>query len=189
MAKTGATLGNNIKSRYSKVADKNRVMDTVSDLLHRIYIFHPKTKIFFFFPINPQTYKVKQDSSLYESNIVGIGDIVKSRIPRLREWSWEGLFMMDVFDPLNFTGTVLPPGAYVKMIQQIQEDGSPFHYINTSMNSAIQFIKQVNTLALIRNFEWEERGGEPNDIYYNITITEYRAITGAKTDLLPTGFL
>lgn len=185
MAKIGATLGSNAKSRYSKVADKNRIMDTVSDLINRNYIFHKKTGIFFFFPINPQNYKVTQDSNLYESNIIGVGDIVKSRIPRLREWSWEGLFMMDVFDPLNLMGSILPPAAYVKMIQQIQAEGSPFNYINTSMNSAIQFIKQTNTLALIKNFSWEERGGEPNDIYYTITITEYRSMVGTHMDLFP----
>lgn len=185
MAQVGATLASNITSRYSKAADANRVMDTVSDLINRMYIFHKPTLIFFFFPINPQTYKVNQSSDLYTNEVVGLGQIVKSKIPALRTWSWEGLFMKDVFDPLNLLGSILPPAAYVKMIQQIQEEGSPFNFVNTSVNSAIQYIKQSNTKALIENFEWEERGGEPGDIYYSISIKEYRSMRGTIMDGLP----
>lgn len=171
MAKIGAFL-TNAKNRYTNTNIENNV----SDLVHRIYIFHKPTKIFFYFPINPQVMRVEQNSDLYSNNVIGLGDIVKSRIPKLRKWSWEGLFMRDVFDPLNVMGSILPPGSYVKMLQQIQAEGSPFNFAYISMNAAIQFIKQTNTYALIENFNWEERGGEPGDVYYNISITEYRTM-------------
>ena len=181
MAKIGAFL-TNAKNRYTNT----NISDNVEDLINRIYIFHKATKIFFFFPINPQVMRVEQNSDLYTNNVIGLGDIVKSKIPKLRKWSWEGLLMKDVFDPLNVMGSILPPGSYVKMLQQIQDEGSPFNFAYISMNAAIQFIKQTNTLALIENFSWEERGGEPGDIYYNITITEYRTMKVEAIDLSPT---
>ena len=180
MAKIGTTL-TNAKNRYTNT----NALDVVSDLINRIYFFHKETKIFFFIPINPQVIRVSQASDLYTNNVIGLGEVVKSKIPKLREWSWEGLWMRDVFDPLNLMGSILPPGAYVKMIQQIQADGSPFDFAYISMNSAIQFIKQTNTKALIKDFSWEERGGEPGDIYYNITVTEYRQMLVKAASISP----
>ena len=130
--------------------------------------------------------RVSQSSDLYTKNLIGLGDVVKSKIPKLREWSWEGLLMRDVFDPLNVMGSVLPPGSYIKMWEQMQAEGSPFNFAYISMNAAIQFIKQTNTLALIKDFSWEERGGEPGDIYYNITITEYRTTKIEVLSMQPT---
>lgn len=181
MAKIGAFL-TNAKNRYTNT----NIADNVSDLINRIYFFHKKTKIFFFMPINPQVMRINQDSDIYTNNVIGLGDIVKSKIPKLREWSWEGLLMRDVFDPLNLMGSILPPGSYIKMLEQIQSEGSPFNFAYISMNAALQFIKQTNTLALIKTFNWEERGGEPGDIYYNITIQEYRTMKVESISLNPT---
>lgn len=181
MAKIGVFL-TNAKNRYTNT----NIADNVSDLVNRVYFFHKKTKIFFFIPINPQVMRITQSSDIYTNSIIGLGDIIKSKIPKLRQWSWEGLLMRDVFDPLNVMGSVLPPGAYIKMWEQMQAEGSPFNFAYISMNAAIQFIKQTNTLALIRDFSWEERGGEPGDIYYNITIEEYRNVTYSKITSLPT---
>lgn len=180
MANIGAFL-TNAKNRYTNT----NIADNVSDLINRVYFFHKKTKIFFYIPINPQVMRISQSSDLYTNNLIGLGDIVKSKIPKLREWSWEGLLMRDVFDPLNNMGSILPPGSYIKMWEQIQVEGSPFNFAYISMNAAIQFIKQTNTLALIKDFSWEERGGEPGDIYYNITITEYRNVTYSKISEFP----
>lgn len=181
MAKIGAFL-TNAKNRYTNT----NIADNVADLINRVYFFHKKTKIFFYIPINPQVMRVSQSSDLYTKNLIGLGDTVKSKIPKLREWSWEGLLMRDIFDPLNVMGSVLPPGAYIKMWEQMQAEGSPFNFAYISMNAAIQFIKQTNTLALIKDFNWEERGGEPGDIYYNIVITEYRTTKIEVLSMSPT---
>lgn len=181
MAKIGAFL-TNAKNRYTNT----NIADNVSDLINRIYFFHKATKIFFFMPINPQVMRISQSSDLYTNNVIGLGEITKSKIPKLRKWSWEGLLMRDVFDPLNLMGSVLPPGAYIKMLERIQAEGSPFDFAYISMNAALQFIKQTNTKALIETFDWEERGGEPGDIYYNLTVIEYRTMKVDVMSLSPT---
>lgn len=177
MKKTKSSVGGYVKNKVSNVSD------LINDLTYRIYFQSNKPPLFFYIPINPQTMRIQQDSDLQTANIVGLGEVVWSREPKLRKWSWEGLLMFDIFDPLNLLGITLPPGSYVKMIQALQASGKPFNFVYTSINNSMQFIKQTNCKALVESFSWEERGGEPGDIYYNITITEYREFGGVLSIL------
>ena len=166
-------IGQSAKNYWTNGSGKANVLEILEDLTYRIYFISKKSGMFYI-PINPTSIKCVMESDLYTANILGIGEIVKPKIPKLRLWSWEGMLMLNINDPLNLKGITLPPGSYIKMFEQMQASQEPFDFVYTSMNNALQYIKQTNTKAIIKSLDWEERGGEPGDIYYNITVQEYR---------------
>ena len=166
-------IGQQAKSYWTGGGGKANVLNILEDLTYRIYFVSKKSGMFYI-PINPQTIKCSMESDTYTANIIGIGEIVQPKIPKLRIWSWEGMLMLNINDPLNLKGVTLPPGSYIKMWEQMQSNKEVFDFVYTSMNNALQYIKQTNTKAIIKSLDWEERGGEPGDIYYNITVQEYR---------------
>lgn len=145
-----------------------------AELITRIYMVLPQRGIFIYMPINPQAFKTSTGMNFYEGNVIGKGDVIKAKGQQLRKWSWESVFMADITDPLNLKGITLIPAAYVAAIEGLQKTNLPFNFIYTSLSFAASSLLQMNIKALIESFEYEERGGEPGDIYYSITLREYR---------------
>lgn len=183
MAKTGffTNIVKQAANYWTNGGGKANALSIVEDLIYRIYIVSKSGK--FYFPINPQSIHCKREADVFESNIINLGQVVEPRIPKLRQWSWEGLLMININDPLNLKGITIPPGGYIKMLNRIMEQREVVDFVYTSFNNALQYILDVNTKAIIKSFDWEERGGEPGDIYYNITIQEYRTYQPVIKDL------
>ena len=134
-------------------------------------------------PINPETFKTTANGNLDNQNIVGIGDIIRPKAPQLRTFTWSGLFMADYFDPLNSAILIYPPQFYVKWIEGVMKKQKPIKFMNNTISMAMSFIKPSNYKVLIEKFEYEERGGEPGDIYYTISLKEYREYGIKQIDL------
>jgi len=58
------------------------------------------------------------------------------------------------------------------MIERWQRSGLPVRFIVTGT--------PINMAVTIRNFEYEERGGEPEDVYYTLDLKEYIFLSVAK---------
>ncbi|MFD1135576.1 LysM peptidoglycan-binding domain-containing protein [Paenibacillus urinalis] len=59
------------------------------------------------------------------------------------------------------------------MIERWQRSGKPVRFIVTNT--------PINLAVTIRSFTYEERGGEPGDIYYTLTLKEYVFVSFRKT--------
>lgn len=138
-------------------------------------------------PINPETFKTTASGSNDVYNIVGIGDVVRPRTPKLKEWSWDGLFMSDPTDPLNIPGLIYPPSIYISCIEKAMNDKTPIKFIQNSVGLVSKWLTGANCNVVIEDFKYEERGGEVGDIYYSITLKEYRNF-GLQSLLLLDGF-
>ena len=125
-------------------------------------------------PINPETFKTTLSGNNDQYNVLGLGDVVKPRLPKLKEWSWDGLFMADFTDPLNIPCLIFPPSTYITVIENAMKNKKPLKFIQNSMDLIKGWVSGENVKVVIDDFKYEERGGEVGDIYYSITLREYK---------------
>lgn len=166
-----------IKTLGSKLYTKNQgkfqnIVRTAENLIYRMYI-QDDWKIIQL-PINPESFKITMNGTIENVSIVGIGDVAIPKTRALKTFSWNGFFMLDMLDPINNTNIIFPPIFYVKFIQKLEESKKPFKFMQNSISLVSSFFDSKNYKVLIDKFEYEDRGGEPGDIYYSITLREYR---------------
>lgn len=149
----------------------NNLGGALKSVIYRMYI--SEGKMVYQLPINPETFKTNCGSNNDIYNVLGQGDVVRPRLPKLREWSWDGLFMSDAFDPLNIPGLIFPPMIYVTAIERIQKSKKPVKFMQNTVDLVGSFFG-ANTKVVVEDFRYEERGGEVGDIYYSIVLKEYK---------------
>lgn len=148
-------------------------MAILEKLLYRMYII--VNGIVYQLPVNPQTFKTNANSKNTEYNVLGIGDIVIPKTPALKTWEWEGLLPIDLSDPMVNSGSFFPPSFYINLLLTLQKNRTPFEFKANTLSLALNIFNMESSKVVIDSFNYEERGGEPADIYYSISIKEYRS--------------
>lgn len=130
-----------------------------------IYLkFGSKLKI----PVNPEEIEVKYPSNNKEYDVLGTGKIVVPRKPGLKEVSWESFFPGDLSAPYVNSGAK-DPETYIKRLEKAMKNKKTGRLIISRSD-----LYDTNMRCIISNFETKDKGGEPEDIYYSITLLEYR---------------
>lgn len=119
-------------------------------------------------PVNPQEIEVKYPSSNKEYDVLGIGQIVVQRKPDLKEVSWESFFPEDRSAPYT-NGGAKAPEAYVKRIEKAMNTKQKLRLIISRSE-----LYDTNMRCIVSEFKTKDKGGEPDDMYYSITLKEYR---------------
>lgn len=143
-----------------------------NNIYYRIYI--RKDWQLIQMPVNPRTIKTDYPPINHDYWLLGQGDMIINRKPDLKRYSWEGLFMKNYSDPLNNPGVVLPPYLYILALTKILEEEKPVVFTANSVDMISGILKPETFYALITDFEYEERGGEPGDFYYKIELTQFK---------------
>lgn len=123
-------------------------------------------------PVNPATISVTSAHSFEDIEVSNLGEFTIIGNNRQKEYSLSSLFPRDYNASFCEHPRLKDPWEYVKTIERWQKSGKPVRYIVTNT--------PINTAVTIRNFEYEERGGEPGDIYYTLDLKEYTFIKTAK---------
>ena len=127
-------------------------------------------------PVNPEMFPVERTTDNGDYNVLGIGQIVIPRTPKLKTVSISSFFPGRPFSGVLTSGGFQPPEYYINFFenamfskavlvftpQRFYENGEPFFTSDTSMQ------------CVVTSFETEERGGETGDFYYTLEITEWR---------------
>ena len=117
------------------------------------------------FPVNPPRYKVFGGGTDFNDfSVVKGGEATVIGDNKLREISFSSLF------PMHYTSLcervdIPHPHDALNTIQRWRRTKRPVRLIITDLG--------VNMAVTIRKFEYEERGGEPGDIYFDIAFKEY----------------
>lgn len=122
-------------------------------------------------PILPENLKesLQMDNETYDT--FGVGERVLPGLVKLRSWSISSYFPADG-EPA--------PSEYQKYYTSLVyvEDGKTPQPVEFSV---IKFTEDgtamlpINADVLFDAIEWEDRKGEPGDIYYTFKLTEYKA--------------
>lgn len=127
-----------------------------------------------YLPILPENLKesIQMNNSRYDT--FGVGERVLPGKQKLRSWSISSYFPFDFEEsPTSFRA------YYTGLIHREYEKGDhapikPISFCVTRELAQGQIIFDTNAQVLIESIEWEDRQGEPGDLYYTISLVEYK---------------
>lgn len=141
-------------------------------------------------PVNPQEVTITYPGNPTNYDVEGLGEIIVSRKVKLATLSFESFFPREgVFIPLlNNQYTNYTPDWFVNFFRRLQKSGQPFEltivrgsdslniYDNDSNNPTKTGTMYFDTVmkAVLLDFSISDKGGEPGDIYYTMSLSEYR---------------
>lgn len=124
-------------------------------------------------PVLPEKLEVSSAGKNEIVTVLGLGEVLRLKRPGLRTVAWEGVFPLRAAPYTGAEAPVNPPEA-VRAIQKAREDCRPVA-LELSGGGL-----DVNGSFGIGDFDCEERGGEPGDIYYTIELTAWVDHTAQK---------
>lgn len=124
-------------------------------------------------PVNPNEITVQYEGDSTTYNVIGIGDVVIPRTPKLTQISFESFFpRLGEYTYTNETDYP-EPAEYVDFFRTLQNDKTVFKLVITRTdNNEITF--DTNFYAVMNNFQITDKGGEPGDVYYSLSVSEWR---------------
>jgi len=137
-------------------------------------------------PVNPQEYPIKHSADNTRYNVLGLGEIIVPRIPKLQQISWESYFPGDINDPAALIGGGFKsPEFYINAIKDYKALKEPVRFIANRYMENGSAIFDTNIEVIVEDFDVKEKGGETGDFYYSISLTEYRDYTPQKVTVRP----
>ena len=118
----------------------------------------------FMLPLNPENLEVSVSNDTKKFDIIGLGQIAVPAQKGLRTISFECFF--PAFNR---------PKKCVEFFENVMDSKKPVRFITEGL------IKEVNMYMVIDDFSYDIRAGEEEDIYYTMSLTEYRPY-GAKLE-------
>ncbi|MEC0328675.1 LysM peptidoglycan-binding domain-containing protein [Paenibacillus macerans] len=123
-------------------------------------------------PVNPESVATTMTQGYEDIEISNLGEYTVIGNERLREFSMSSLFPRDYDASFCAYAGFPQPRECVATIERWMRSGKPVRFIITGT--------PVNIAVTIRSFEYEERGGEPGDIWYTLQLKEYIFIEIAR---------
>lgn len=125
-------------------------------------------------PINPKEIKRKRNASNTDIEIIGLGKTTRKGDPSLETFNIESFFPA----PNSYFYKGVKPATCIDFINEIWNTENINN--NIAKITTIGLPIDINMYFVIDNFEFDHRAGEEEDIYYMLSIKEYRPY-GVKT--------
>ncbi|MCG7386872.1 LysM peptidoglycan-binding domain-containing protein [Paenibacillus sp. ACRRY] len=123
-------------------------------------------------PVNPETINASSTYGYEDVNVSNLGEYTILGNNRQKDFTVSSFFPRDYNGSYCQYSKLQDPWELVKTIERWQKSGRPVRFIVTNT--------PINIAVTIRSFEYEERGGEPGDVYYTLQLKEYTFIPNAK---------
>lgn len=130
----------------------------VQDEVIPIYIILQYSYFVMKFPINPEELKMTIPSESEEKEVEGLGKISIPKGPGLAKISINSFFWHQ--------NNLVPGALYVKWLKMWQKNKKPAKLIVTRLNYSMD--------VTCDNFEYSTKAGEEKDIYFNLSMKEYK---------------
>jgi len=108
--------------------------------------------------------------------VIELGEILILRKKRLRSITWRSFF--PAHDAPFVTGSMIDPIEAIRAIQSARDAEQPIRLLITGTDL------DINTRVGVHAFGYSERSGELGDLYYDITLQEWK-IYAARRVILP----
>lgn len=137
-------------------------------------------------PVNPQEITITYPANPTNYDVEGVGDVVIPRIPKLANVTFESFFPREAVYITGTNGTSWSnPEWYVNFFRNLQTSREPFeltiirgtdtYYDGDSVfPTHQQYFDTVFDKAVLLDLSISDKGGEPGDVYYSMTISGYR---------------
>ena len=135
-------------------------------------------------PVNPQEITISYPANTTNYDVEGLGEIIIPRKVKLRTFTLESFFPRDgVFVPFANSDAWYKPEWYVSFFRQMQVKGTPFNVTISRGTDQIlsytgdveeQIYDSTSMKVVVLDFSLTDKGGEPGDVYYTISFSEYK---------------
>ncbi|MEG0297627.1 MAG: hypothetical protein RR620_12985 [Clostridium sp.] len=120
------------------------------------------------FPVNPEEIKINQDGNNEKTEVVKLGEVNIARDMKLASIEFQCFLPATNSYPFILNRNQFEaPEFYIDFINKVRKDKKPIRFIVSDKN--------INILAIIENFSYSYKAGD-DDVYYNISLSEYREI-------------
>lgn len=125
-------------------------------------------------PVNPSEVTISTGVSHEDKRVVQFGEITVLGQKNQFDLSLESFFPKH-YSPICEYVDIPDPYASLNKLIAWSESGVPIRLVITGTN--------INSLVTIRSIEQTEKGGEPEDVYFKLTLKEYRTYKVRQIDL------
>lgn len=127
-------------------------------------------------PYNPEKITVRRDSSNKTEEVLALGDINILKDAKLRELSFDCFFPYDTWFPwIRTYGDFKKPAFYRDFFDNAKNKKKPVRLIVTGPID-------INMLVSVEMFEYTYQAGDFEDMYYSLSLKEYRNHSIIKID-------
>lgn len=123
-------------------------------------------------PVNPEIIRIVSTYGYEDIEVSDLGERTIIGNDKLREFSINSFFPRDYNASYCEYDNIPRPWETVTQIERWRSSGQPIRLSITGT--------PINIAVTIRSFSYEERAGEPGDIYYELQLKEYTFINFRK---------
>lgn len=140
-------------------------------------------------PVNPQEITITYAGNTSNYDVEGIGEIIVPRLPKLATVTFESFFPRErTWVSMVNSDSWYPPDWYISFFRTIQKSRQPFELTiargydllneigsdGSITSSRTDYFDTVFSKAVILDISTTDKGGEPGDVYYTMSVSEYR---------------
>lgn len=133
-------------------------------------------------PVNPSEVTITYPGNLSNYDVEGIGEIIIPRLPKLATVTFDSFFPREgVYTTLSSLASFYSPEWYYTFFRRLQKLKETFRltivrqYENSASGTpSMNNFDTVFNSAVLMDFSITDKGGEPGDIYFSMSISEYR---------------
>jgi len=124
-------------------------------------------------PMNPQEITVSYAGDNTTYNLISLGEVIIPRNPKLATVELSSFFPRNSFIDGTVSNSWYKPEFYVEFFTQLQKRKTIFDFI-INRYDANEHMFDTSFKAVLNDFEITDKGGESGDVYFKITVSEYR---------------
>lgn len=134
-------------------------------------------------PMNPQEITVAYAGDNTTYNLISLGEVIIPRNPKLATVELSSFFPRNSFIDGTVSNSWYKPEFYVEFFTQLQKRKTIFDFI-VNRYDVNEHMFDTSFKAVLNDFEITDKGGESGDIYFKITLSEYRDTTPQQVELI-----
>lgn len=124
-------------------------------------------------PMNPNELTIRYDGDNTTYNLISLGEAVIPRNPKLATVDISSFFPRNSYMAGTSTDAWYKPEFYVDFFRMLQRNKVVFQFI-VNRYDVDEPTFDTSFKAVIASFEITDRGGESGDVYFTISVQEYR---------------
>lgn len=134
-------------------------------------------------PMNPQEITVSYAGDNTTYNLISLGEVIIPRNPKLATVELSSFFPRNSFIDGTVSDAWYKPEFYVEFFTQLQKRKTIFDFIINRYDSE-EHMFDTSFKAVLNDFEITDKGGESGDVYFKITVSEYRDTAPKQVELI-----
>ena len=142
-----------------------------------IFIIDQVTSTIFQLPVNPLEIKMQWQRKTQTINILNLGEIDFTTGDKLQEISFSSFFPSEyVPSYCMYPELPTPESANAVMSNWKSRFDDPIKGLADPLHLIISGAQDINMNVLLTSYASQEKGGEPGDIYFDVTFREWKNI-------------